>query len=566
MGQTSGDDEGAPPVTVDLSPFYMQQLETTKAQWDEVRAWGLSNGYTDLPTGGGKASDHPVYTESWYAIVKWCNARSEREGRMPAYYINNGQTTVYRTGSVDLTSMQVKWSANGYRLPTDAEWEKAARGGVSGKRFPWGRDTISHADANYWANSSTYEYDLNLTNGYHPSYYSFPNKPYTSPVGSFAANGFGLKDMSGNLYEWCWDWHSFRTASTETLSNPRGPATGTGRVVRGGNYDDYPAYVTCSTRGYATPTLPYNGPFIGFRTALGNLVDRSQTITFSLPESINILESIPLVAVASSGLPVSFEVVSGPGTISGNTFTATGIGEITVRASQAGDGQYDAAPNVDLIILLVPNRATVTLLGGQDPVTATDPFGNVVELKVGDTINPGVRVTTPNRTYARILLPDGSTMQIGPKTTLEITYDIENRTIKLHEGFLEIKKTKPKSVNDARLFIRTKTAAIGVRGTTLTVEVTDENGIVTTTTEVLEGVVDHENLLTGEMTELEEGELLSFSGVDPTPARLAKIATLESKIAALKRKLKVYKKQHNKSKIAATNRSIRALNAQLASA
>ena len=222
----------APTRTVTLDAFYMGKYEVTKAEWDEVRTWGLSNGYTDLAAGSGKASNHPVQTITWYDMVKWCNARSQKEGLTPAYYTNDAQTTIYKTGSVNVTNAQVKWSASGYRLPTEAEWEKAARGGLSGKRFPWG-DTISHSQANYYA-ASGYSYDSSgSVNNYHPTY-ATGSTPYTSPVGAFAANDYGLYDMAGNVWEWCWDWHGTYAAGSQT--NPRGTTSGTFRVFRGGSW------------------------------------------------------------------------------------------------------------------------------------------------------------------------------------------------------------------------------------------------------------------------------------------------------------------------------------------
>ena len=222
----------APTRTVTLDAFYMGKYEVTKAEWDEVRTWGLGNGYTDLAVGTGKANNHPVQTISWFDMVKWCNARSQMEGLTPVYYTNNAQTTIYKTGDLDVTNAQVKWAANGYRLPTEAEWEKAARGGLSGKRFPWG-DTIRHSQANYSA--GYYPYDLSASvNNYHPSY-ATGESPYTSPVGAFAANGYGLHDMAGNVFEWCWDWHGTYAAGSQT--NPRGSTSGTRRVFRGGSWD-----------------------------------------------------------------------------------------------------------------------------------------------------------------------------------------------------------------------------------------------------------------------------------------------------------------------------------------
>ena len=107
--------------------------------------------------------------------------------------------------------MACNWNATGYRLPSEAEWEKSARGGVSGKRFPWG-DTINHSNANYYANSNI-SYDTNAYMAipfFHPTY-AVGSFPHSSPVGSFAPNGYGLYDMAGNMREWCWDWRGAAT-------------------------------------------------------------------------------------------------------------------------------------------------------------------------------------------------------------------------------------------------------------------------------------------------------------------------------------------------------------------
>ena len=262
IGDTFMDGESDANLTnVYVSAFYMDQKDVTYDLWQTVYNWAVNHGYSFDYAGSGKAANHPVQTVDWYDCVKWCNARSEMEGKVPAYYTTEAQTEVYRTGEIDLANGCVKWYA-GYRLPTEAEWEKAARGGMNGQRFPWG-NTISESQANYYSFPNYFSYDLSNL-GYNPTF-AAGGFPYTSPVGSFAPNGYGLYDMAGNVWQWCWDWFGISYVGG---SDPRGPASGSNRVFRGGSWGGVASLCRTAHRDSTLPNLNnYYGGF-GFRSAL----------------------------------------------------------------------------------------------------------------------------------------------------------------------------------------------------------------------------------------------------------------------------------------------------------
>ena len=255
-----GEDASLPLHSVLVSEFQMDKYLVTKQLWDAVYNWAIMHHYSFDYGADAKAANHPVQMVTWYDCVKWCNARSEQEGRIPAYYTSAWQTNVYRSGQTNVQNDWVKWD-RGYRLPTEAEWEKAARGGLNGKRFPWG-DIISWTQANYYS-VSWLPYDKNTNSGYHPAFASGALL-YTSPVGAFATNGYGLYDMAGNVEQWCWDWYDDYSNASQT--DPHGPGSGSYRVFRGGDWYDLALYCRSAYRNSDVPGL--RAPYLGFRCVL----------------------------------------------------------------------------------------------------------------------------------------------------------------------------------------------------------------------------------------------------------------------------------------------------------
>jgi formylglycine-generating enzyme required for sulfatase activity len=272
MGDTLDGLSDAIPTNVTVSAFYMDTNLVTYAQCQTVYNYATNHGYGFSGPGSGQAANHPVQQVKWYDVVKWCNARSEMEGLVPAYYVDTNKTVVYRTSDLDISNACVNWNANGYRLPTEAEWEKAARGGLYENRFPWG-DTISELQANYLgAGTNFYSYDFGPA-GYNSVGSRDGIQPYTTPVGWFAPNGYGLFDMTGNVEEWCWDWYASPPYPTGSPylggSDPRGTGSGSSRVIRGAGWDDRANYARSAYRfSYAGPGYSYSD--LGFRCVRSN--------------------------------------------------------------------------------------------------------------------------------------------------------------------------------------------------------------------------------------------------------------------------------------------------------
>jgi formylglycine-generating enzyme len=236
-----------------VSAFLMARTETTKSLWDGVRIWASTHGYTDLAAGYSNGPEHPVGAVSWFDVVKWCNARSEMDGLKPCYTVAGA---IYRSGAAN-SAVVCDWSANGYRLPSEAEWEKAARGGYEGFRFPWG-DVISPRHAEFYEFGLLYE--AIVARG-------FVNPGHTSVVGAFPANGWGLHDMSGNVSEHCWDLWQPDYYAVSPAVDPRGPDTSLSpdHLIRGGEGGSVAVPHRASHRAFYHPSNRDNP--LGFRVA-----------------------------------------------------------------------------------------------------------------------------------------------------------------------------------------------------------------------------------------------------------------------------------------------------------
>ena len=248
MGNTRGvvdeygdeyDDE-LPTHSVTLNTFYIGKYLVTQAEYSQ---------YMPSPNWDyGLGDNYPAYYVSWYAILKYCNLRSMAEGLTPCYTIS-GSTNPDNWGEVPTSRNSTwdaaicNWNANGYRLPTEAEWEYAARAATNNPDYLYsGSDDISTV-AWYWSNSGS----------------------STHPVGTKAPNGIGTYDMSGNVWEWCWDWYSSSYYSSSPQNDPRGPESGSKRVLRGGSWYNNATSCRVANRHCNLPYHRYSYADSGFR-------------------------------------------------------------------------------------------------------------------------------------------------------------------------------------------------------------------------------------------------------------------------------------------------------------
>jgi len=180
--------------------------------------------------------NHPMLEVSWFGAVAYANWLSEQDEKTPCY---------------NLSTWECNFSADGYRLPTEAEWEYAARGGEYSPyyKFPWGDNELDGSKANYDNSGDPYDGTYPVPESTPVGYYD----GYQSPPGLDMANGYGLYDMAGNVFEWCNGWWASDYYSYSPYDNPKGASSGEFRVIRGGSFHKTEDFLKCGYRNGGHP-------------------------------------------------------------------------------------------------------------------------------------------------------------------------------------------------------------------------------------------------------------------------------------------------------------------------
>jgi formylglycine-generating enzyme len=356
MGSDAGeglDEDEMPEHTPNISAFYIDKYEVTNKLFADAVGWALRQGLVQVSDDivssvpGGEIlllmnhsgpvpsriwydgqtftaelgyADYPVIHVTWFGAAAYCNWRSAIAGKPLSY---------------NRTTWSCNLTAGGYRLPTEAEWEKASRGSADERTYPWGDADASCARVNFTPPFGTC--------------FDEP-RPVDDPEYADGASPYGVWQMAGNVFEWCNDWYEGGYYATSPSADPPGPATGAARVSRGGSWWDQPFHLRCAARLGSDPSEEYDR--LGFRAVRFSGEQAGCNVTPS---------ALPFgdVAVGSSA-EHSFTIQnSGQGTLSGTVAAPSPSGAGFRIVSGVGAYQLAAGASRTVTVAFEPTAAGV---------------------------------------------------------------------------------------------------------------------------------------------------------------------------------------------------------------